>query len=273
VGRSDFIKTFGFELVSGRDFSRAHQTDAEEAIIINETAVQRFGWASPAEALGKRVNETSAIIGVVKDFHIFSLHQKIGPAAIRLVPADHPFEGWNNYFVALKIRRDNIPQTIDELKRTWETFFPNRPFVYSFLDDQFARFYEAEQIAGKMANIFSILTIFIACLGLFGLAAYATERRTKEIGIRKVLGSSVSNIVTLLSKEFIKLVLIANVIAWPIAYFALNQFLQIYAYRISINWLTFVVIGASTFLIALLTVSTQAIKAALANPVESLRYE
>ncbi|MGH7451342.1 MAG: ABC transporter permease, partial [bacterium] len=135
------------------------------------------------------------------------------------------------------------------------------------------RFYEAEQVAGKVAGIFSILIIAIACLGLFGLAAYTAERRTKEIGIRKVLGSSVSNIVALLSKEFIKLVLIANAIAWPMAYFALNQFLQIYAYRTEINWLTFVLVGASTFMIALLTVSTQAIKAALANPVEALRYE
>jgi putative ABC transport system permease protein len=272
-GDHDFIKAFGFNLVAGRDFSRDHQTDADEAIIINETAVQRFGWASPDEAIGKRVNEKARVIGVVKDFHIFSLHQEIGPAAIRLVPVDHLPQWWNNYFVALKIQAEEIPKTVDELKRMWESFFPSRPFVYSFLDDQFARFYEAEQIAGKLAGIFSIVTMIIACLGLFGLAAYAAERRTKEIGIRKVMGSSVASIVSLLSKEFVKLVLLANLVAWPIAYFALNQFLQIYAYRITINWLTFVLVGASTFIIALLTVSAQAVEAAMANPVEALRYE
>jgi putative ABC transport system permease protein len=213
------------------------------------------------------------VAGVVKDFHIFSLHQAIGPAAIRLVPADRLAAGWNSYFVALKIRPDNTAQTLADLQQTWESFFPTRPFVYSFLDDQFARFYEAEQVAGKVASIFSILIIAIASLGLFGLAAYAAERRTKEIGIRKVLGSSVSDIVALLSKEFVKLVLLANLIAWPIAYFALNQFLQIYAYRISLSWFTFILVGSLTFIIALLTVSTQAIKAALANPVEALRYE
>jgi putative ABC transport system permease protein len=272
-GDHDFIKTFGFTLVAGRDFSHEHQTDADDAIIINEAAVQRFGWASPQEALGKKMNENMTVAGIVKDFHIFSLHQAIGPAAIRLVPVERLPEGWSSYFVALKIRPENTPQTIDDLKRTWESFFPTRPFVYSFLDDQFARFYEAEQVAGKVASIFSFLIIAIAGLGLFGLAAYAAERRTKEIGIRKVLGSSISNIVALLSKEFVKLVLIANAVAWPMAYFALNQFLQIYAYRISISWLTFVWVGSSTFIIALLTVSTQAIKAALANPVEALRYE
>jgi len=272
-GDHDFLKTFGFTLVAGRDFSRAHQTDADDAIIINEAAVERFGWASPQEALGKRMNENMTVAGVVKNFHIFSLHQAIGPAAIRLVPADRLAAGWNSYFVALKIRPDNTAQTLADLQQTWESFFPTRPFVYSFLDDQFARFYEAEQVAGKVASIFSILTIAIASLGLFGLAAYAAERRTKEIGIRKVLGSSVSDIVALLSKEFVKLVLLANLIAWPIAYFALNQFLQIYAYRISISWLTFILVGSLTFIIALLTVSTQALKAARANPVESLRYE
>jgi len=272
-GDHDFLKTFGFNLIAGRDFSRERQTDTDEAVIINETAVQRLGWTSPEEAIGKRLNANITIIGVVKDFHIFSLHQQIAPAAIRLVPTDRLPNWWNNYFVALKIQPAQISQTIDDLKRTRETFFPGRPLVYSFLDDQFARFYQAEQIAGKMVSLFSILTIVIACLGLFGLAAYATERRIKEIGIRKVLGSSAFNIVALLSKEFIKLVLIANVIAWPIAYFAMNLFLQNYAYRTSINLFTFVAVGVATFIIALLTVSTQAIRAALANPVEALRYE
>jgi putative ABC transport system permease protein len=272
-GDHDFITTFGFQLVAGRDFSRHIQTEIEDALIINETAVERFGWSSPQDAIGKRLNGNITVIGVVKDFHIFSLHQKIDPAAIRLVPTDKLPDWWNNYFVALKIRPDHVPETIENLKRTWEAFFTDRPFVYSFLDDLFARFYAAEEMAGKVAGIFSLLTISIACLGLFGLAAYSAERRTKEIGIRKVLGSTVSHVVLLLSKEFVKLVLIANLIAWPIAYFALKQFLQIYAYRIAINWTTFVWVGVSTLVIALLTVSAQAIKAALANPVEALRYE
>jgi putative ABC transport system permease protein len=272
-GDHEFIRTFGIALAAGRDFSRRHKTDAEEAIIINEAAVKSFGWASPEEAVGQRLQDGRTIIGVVKNYHIFSLHRGIGPAMIRLVDLENLPEWWSKYFVAVKIHPANVQETLRSLELLWQSFFPDRPFASVFLDEQFARFYQAEEIAGKVASLFSMIAISIACLGLFGLAAYSAERRTKEIGVRKVLGATVSGIVMLLSKEFVKLILFANLIAWPVAYFALSQFLQIYAYRINIDLLTFPLVGLAALAIALLTISSQAIKAALANPVEALRYE
>ena len=272
-GDHEFLRTFGIELLAGREFSRSHQTDADEAIIINEAAVKAFGWSSPEQAIGQRLQEGQTVIGVVKNYHIFSLHREIGPAVIRLVDLENLPEWWSKYFVAVKVHTVDARETLQQLEQLWHAFFPDRPFASVFLNDQFARHYEAEEVAGTVASLFSIIAIAIACFGLFGLVAYSAERRTKEIGVRKVLGSTVAGIVMLLSKEFIKLVLIANIIAWPVAYFALQQFLQIYAYRIDIGWLTFVWVGAVTLAIALLTVSSQAIRAALANPVEALRYE
>jgi putative ABC transport system permease protein len=210
--------------------------------------------------------DEKTVIGVVKDFHFESLHKPISPLYI----------GYTSHAInslSVRITSDNIPGTIALLKEKFRQFDPYRPFEYAFLDDSFDAQYRAEERLGRVFSYFSILAIFIACLGLFGLASFTAEQRTKEIGIRKVLGASVSGIVVLLSKEFTKWVLIANAIAWPIAYYSLNRWLQSFAYRTNITAMAFLLAAIFSFLIALLTVSYQALKAATANPVKSLRYE
>ena len=264
----DFIETFEIELAAGRDFSKDFITDAKEAYILNEAAVRKTGWDSP---IGKKFsaitrNDEGSVIGVVKDFHFKSLHKKIEPLVLYIKP-----ESFN--YLSVRIRPSNISGTLDFIKERWNEFSPNRPFEYFFFDEYFDRLYKAEEKLGKIFGSFSLLAIFIACLGLFGLASFATEQRTKEIGIRKVLGASISGIVLLLSKDFTKLVIVSNLIAWPIAYWAMSRWLQDFAYRINIGLGTFLLAGAIALVIALLTVSLQAIKAALANPVEALRYE
>ena len=265
----DFIQTFEIELVAGRDFSRDFVTDAKQAFIINEAAVKKTGWNSP---IGKRVTRfypefvQGSVIGVIKDFHLESLYKTIKPLVLLIDP-----EGFQ--YLSVRIRPNDIPGTLDFIKKKWTEFSPNRPFEYFFLDNYFDKLYKAEEKLGQIFGYFTFLAIFIACLGLFGLASFATEQRTKEIGIRKVLGASIVGIVLLLSKDFTKLVIVSNLIAWPIAYYAMNRWLQDFAYRINIGVGTFLLAGAIALIIALLTVGFQAVKAALANPVEALRYE
>lgn len=205
------------------------------------------------------------IVGLIKDFHFESLHQPIRPLVLRVV------QDGATYLV-LRVR-GNIPDILHDVESQWSSFTNGQPFVYFFLDDELNARYAAEQNVGKIFGTFSGLGIFIACLGLLGLATYATEQRTKEIGIRKVIGASVTSIAALLSKEFVKLVLVANLVAWPVAYFAMKHWLENFAYRIELNLGMFLLAAALALVIALLTVSYHAIKAALANPVESLRYE
>ncbi len=266
----DFIDLFEIELVEGRNFSREFSTDSR-AYIINEAARKIFGWE---KALGKRFGfrggtekeEIGQIIGVVKDFHSLSLHQEIQPLVIHLAENMAPY-------LSLKIRAENIPRTIGFLKEKWKKFSPNYPFEFFFLDDDFEKMYRAETRLGKICVSFTVLAVFIACLGLFGLASFTSEQRTKEIGVRKVLGASVSQIAILLSKEFAKWVLIASLIAWPVAYYAVSQWLQSFAYRVSIGiWIFFLATGLALF-VAMMTVSFKAAKAALTNPVDALRYE
>ncbi|MEK7729703.1 MAG: FtsX-like permease family protein, partial [candidate division KSB1 bacterium] len=214
---------------------------------------------------------TDRKIGVMKDFNFMTLHLPITPFAL-FHHASNSYEIPNSC-VVVRIPRTDLANSLKLLESEWKTFAPAMPFEYKFLDEGFEEQYLAERRLGKIFLIFSILTIFIACIGLLGLAAFATEQRTKEIGIRKVLGASMPNLVALLSKDFSKWVLLANLIAWPVAYFVMNKWLQDFAYRIDIGWWVFALAGGLAFLIALLTVSTQAIKAALANPVEALRYE
>jgi len=278
----NFIEMFGLELIAGRNFSRTITTDAgvrdangrliDLALIVNEEAVKAFGWKSPEAALGKRlVRDPKAkdfigtVVGVVKDFHFQSLRQPIAPLVLSVLP--------DYNFIAAKVQGHNLPQTRAAIQQTAKRFAPDVAFETSFLDENFAGLYQAEQKMSEIFGYISSLAIFIACLGLFGLASFTVERRIKEIGVRKVLGASVTGLAGLLSKDFVKLVLFANVIAWPAAYFAMNQWLQDFAYRIDIGWWVFALSGSIALLIALLTVSTQAIKAALANPVEALRYE
>ena len=270
----DFIHTFGMELVAGRDFSREHATDAKEAFILNEAAAHKLGWS---EAIGKRIKMSDVaagrpfegrVIGVVKNFHLRSLHHEIEPLVMLIAPATFYLDN-----LAIRIDAQNIPLTLTRLEQKWHEVAPLRPFEYFFLDEAFGKLYRKEQKLAEIFQYFSALAIFVGCLGVFGLASFVAQQKTKEIGIRKVLGASVAGLVGLMSKDFVKLVLAANFLAWPVAYFAMNRWLQDFAYRINLSVEIFFFSGLLALGIALLTVSFQAIKAALTNPVEVLRYE
>jgi len=266
---SDFLTTFGIELISGRNFSPEFSTDLKDSILINETAAKNIGWENP---LGKRITELDekgvprTVIGVVRDFHTDTLHNPLEPICI-----DQNSEEYE-YF-AVRLSQGNISETMALLENKWKELDSTGTFNYAFLDDSLDGQYRAEERLGKIFTYFSLFAIFIASLGLFGLASFTAEQKTKEIGIRKVLGAPVSGIVLLLSKEFTKWVVVANLIAWPIAYFLLQNWLQNFAYRISIGIGSFLLAASLALLIALITVSYQSLKAALANPIESLHYE
>lgn len=266
----DFMDTYGVKVVAGRGFSRDYSTDTS-GFLINEAAVSVLGFKTNNEVVGKDFgygNRNGKIIGVFNDFHFESMHQKIVPLVL-LVPRSA-----NNYGrISVKIAGANIPSALSHIEKTWRKFLPETPYEYNFLDENFARLYESEQRQGSLFTTFSCLAIFIACLGLFGLSAFAISQRVKEIGIRKVLGADISTIVSLLSKDFLKLVLIAALIAFPVAWLAMNKWLEDFAYRISIPWWIFLLAGFIALAIALFTISFQAIKAAIANPVKSLRTE
>ncbi len=275
----DYLFTLGVELVAGRNFSKDISTDANEGFIINETAVKELGFGSPEKALGQPllwdvwVSEPAAdslkrgkIIGVVKDFHYKSLYDKMEPAVLQIFPPA-------NWKVAVKMETAGVRDAMAHVKSVWSQFSPDFPIEYSFLDDSFDQMYKAEGKLKSLLWIFTGMAIFVGCLGLFGLAAYAAERRTKEIGIRKVLGATKKSIVLLLSKDFVKLVLIAILVASPIAWYFMNDWLKDFAYRIEISWWIFALAGVSAVAIALVTVSVHAIKAALRNPVRNLRTE
>lgn len=265
----DYITTFGMELAAGRNFSRKMLTDSTEAFILNETAARKIGWKSPEDAIGKEFGygrRRGQIIGVAKDFHFESMHHGISPIVMILSSSS-----LNQ--VAVRIQPDDIPGTLAFLQKKWQEYRPNYPFSYYFIDENFDQLYKSEDKLQQLLGYFAFLAIFIACLGLFGLALYTAEQRTKEIGIRKVLGASVSSIVILFSKEFSKWVLLANIIGWPAAYYAMNKWLQSFAYRTSLNLFTFLLAGTLALIIALITVSYHSAKAALADPVKSIRYE
>ncbi|MCK6559026.1 ABC transporter permease [candidate division KSB1 bacterium] len=269
-----FIDTYGIQMAAGRNFSVDFPTDSTAAFILNETAVRKIGWPSPEAAIGKPFqygNRQGRIIGVVKDFNYESLQQPITPVVLLIAP-----QSFNS--ISVKIRAEqpaDITATLEFLKQKWQEFRPNFPFQYSFIAERYEQLYQNEHRLGRIFGAFSLLAIFIACLGLFGLASYTAEQRTKEIGVRKVLGASLGNIVFLLSKEFARLVAVATLVSWPLAYFAMSRWLQEFAYRININHqsLTFLLAALLALAIALITVSFQSLKAALANPVEALRYE
>ncbi|HUM45894.1 MAG TPA: ABC transporter permease, partial [Chitinophagales bacterium] len=273
---ADFIKTMGMQIVAGTDFSPADlllQDTSQDyknfrhTFMINETAARELGW-TPEQAVGQTISKGSpgVIKAVVKDFHFASLHQPIGSLIIFL---SEDFAG--NLFV--KIDGSNIPSTLQQLEKTWKERVPYRPFEYHFLDDDYNRLYTAEQRSAKIIGISAGMAIILACLGLFGLAAFTMVQRTKEIGIRKILGAGLSNIFLLVTSDFIKLICLAILIASPIAWYAGNQWLQDFAYRISIQWWVFAVAGIATIIIALLTLCFHSIKVAAANPVTSLRTE
>ena len=265
----DFINTYDLEILAGRGFSRDFPADTLESIVINEAMLAHFGWATPEEALDKnfmRGRQTRKVIGVVKDFNYRSLHEHVQPLGLFIGP------GWTRY-LSLRLRTDQVQRTMAEVEQQWKALVPHRPFDAFFLDDHFNRQYRAEERFASLFRYFAGLGILIACLGLFGLASFTAQQRTKEIGVRKVLGASVGQILVLLSKDFARLVLVAFVVAVPVAYFAMDRWLVSFAYRVGMEAWLFVVAGLLAFVIAGLTVSYQALKAAYANPVEALRYE
>ena len=270
----NFLDFFEIELIEGRNFSKEFTTDTSQAFILNETAVKITGWDEP---IGKRYSlwgRDGFVIGVIKDFHNNSLHLKVEPMALWLTSPDIPniLNRTINDF-AIKINSDDIPGTLAFIEDKFKKHSPDYPFNYSFLDERVDRMYRSEQRLGQIFSYFTFIAIFISCLGLFGLASFTAEQRTKEIGIRKVLGASVSGILMLISREFMKWVLAANVLAIPIAYIAMNRWLQNFAYRTHFGIWTFVISVAMALMIALISVSYQSVKAATANPVDSLRYE
>jgi putative ABC transport system permease protein len=268
----NYIPTLDMHVIKGRNFSKDFKTDST-GVILNESAAKLFGFSEPVNKTLYYMNDFKNgkdltalhIVGIIRDFNFSSLREEVTPLAL--------FFRRQNGSISFRINSTNIPGLIAQVENKWKTMASGQPFGYSFMDDDFNNTYKSEQQTGKIFISFAILAIFIACLGLFGLVTYAAEQRIKEIGIRKVLGASVGTIVSMLSKDFLKLIIIAAFIAFPVAWWAMNSWLQHFAYRISITWWVFVIAAALALLVALLTVSFQAIKAALANPVKSLRTE
>ncbi len=270
----DFFPALGIEIVKGRNFSKEFTTDPDQSVLINETAARRFGWEDP---VGKTIripddindeNEMifipRTVVGVIADFHLASLHTVIAPQIVYNNPGGS---------LSLRLSPENTSATLSRLKDLWGTIDPGRPLDYFFLDDSFDAQYEAEERLSGIFSSFTVFAILIACLGLFGMASYMAEQRTKEIGIRKVLGASVPGVVGLLARDFVKLVLIANLVAWPIAYLVMNRWMQNFAYRAGIAPWIFILTGLAAMAIALLTVSYQSIRAALSDPVRAIKYE
>jgi putative ABC transport system permease protein len=279
IGDHDYVKTLGLRIIAGRDFSKDMSTDVKEAFIINETAVKEWGFGTPEKAIGQPIswNEWSPIdtlnpikkgkvIGVVEDFHYKSLHEKVTASVIHIYPQVV-------FAVAVKLKTTDIKNTITYLNNVWSKFVPGYPLDYKFMDETYAKMYKAEGKLSELLWIFTVMAIIVGCMGLFGLAAFSAEQRTKELGIRKVLGANAFDIVGLLSKNFLVLVIIASVIAFPIAWLAMNSWLKDFPYRVNISWWVFGIAIFAALAVALLTVSFQAIKAVIANPVKSLRTE
>jgi putative ABC transport system permease protein len=266
----DYVDTYGMEVIAGRVFSKGFSTDTEGTIMLNESAAHRFGW-TPAEAVGKRLEgpysgEATQIIGVVKNFNYKSLRREIEPMALLLFP---------DYIrkISVRIMPGEIGGTLNSIQKTWEMAFPAEQFEYSFLDSRVSQLYKSEKKMQDLFIIFSVLSILVACLGLLGLVSFTAELKTKEIGIRKVLGASTGHVVVLLSKEFIKWILLANIVAWPLAWFMMNKWLQNFAYRANIGWIVFALAGFVSMAIAIFTFIFQTVKTAWSKPADSLRYE
>jgi putative ABC transport system permease protein len=279
IGDEDYVKTLGLRIIAGRDFSRDMPTDVRQAFIINEAAVREFGFGTPEKAIGQPLSwnewapidtahpiKKGRVIGVVQDFHYKSLHEKVTASVIHLYPQIA-------FTVAAKLRTTNIKNTVAYINSVWNKFCPTYPLDYKFMDDSYGQMYKGEEKLSSLLWVFTLMAIVVGCMGLFGLAAFSAEQRTKEIGIRKVLGANVFNIVGLLSRSFLILVFIASLIAFPIAWWAMNSWLKDFPYRITISWWIFGLTIIVAMSIALLTVSFQSIKSAVVNPVKSLRAE
>ena len=264
----DYIPSYEMKLVTGRNFSRDFSTD-NKAAILNETGVAQMGFESPAKAINEKIirsRDTLTIVGVIQDFHQEGLRRSIQPQLLLL-------REYGRTSYSVKLESADMSKTIAGVKTTWDKFFPNDPFNYYFLDESYDQQYKADKLYGKVFSLFSFLAILIACFGLLGLSAYNILQRTKEIGIRKVLGASVQNVLFILSKDFITVVGISFVLAVPVTWWVMHNWLQDFAYRINMPWWVFAFAGLIAALIAFITISFQAIKAAIANPVKSLRTE
>ena len=267
----DFLDQYQIETVAGRKFSPDFTTDSTEALMVNEAAVTSLGYASPEDIIGKRFSQwgrKGEIIGVIKDFHITSLQKEIKPLTMRI--RTHPAD---LQMFSVNIQAEHMPETIDKIKQTWQELVPQRPFEFKFLDEAFNKQYQGEERFGRLFLYFSGLAIFIACLGLLALTSFITVQRTKEIGVRKILGASVKTIVFLLSKDYLVLIGISFVVAVPLAWYLMYQWLQDFAYKTNLSGWIFIASGVLTIVIALITISWQSIKAAVANPVDNLRSE
>ncbi|MBN1274620.1 MAG: ABC transporter permease [Candidatus Aminicenantes bacterium] len=265
----NFIQVMGLEIVEGRNFSREIASDEDDAYMVNEAAVRAFGWE---KAVGKRLfwrgdrNKKGQVVGVVKDFHYASFHQKIEPLVLMMNTR------WASYAL-VRIQMDKISESLASIRKTWKTLHPDHPLEYSFLDSRFEELYRSEERMGKIFEFFTLIALFISCLGLFGLAAQLVEHKAKEAGIRKVLGASPEGIAFLFSREFLKWVLLANIFAWPAAYWAMHRWLQNFVYRTSLGWEIFVASSVLAVVVAFLTVGWQSFRAARTDPARSLRYE
>ena len=267
---ADFIGTYKMEMVAGRDFSERFSQDSVSALILNEQAASAFGYTNPEDVIGKKFRHqqrVGQVIGVVKNFNYRSLHSTIEPLGLWIPPVDYMHK------LSIRLKSMKVSESIDEIAQLWNGLVPKRPFLFNFLDETFSRQYEADRRFGKVFNIFTGLAIFITCLGLFGLTTYSVNQRTKEVGIRKVLGASLSSIVLLLSWDIYKLLGVSILLAVPLSWYAMNQWLENFAYHINIRWWVFALTGIGAISIAFLTVSFQSVKAATSNPIKALRNE
>jgi len=266
----NFVDHFGLKIIAGRNISKKYPTDTGQALILNETAVKQLGYKSPEAIIGRKIltglDLEGKVVGVVKDFHISSLKRNIAPLALMHYP-----DLFNNIIVSTD--KENLAGTISSLENTWNRFSPKFPFEHYFLSEFIDGLYSSDQQTLKVISTFSIIAIIVSCLGLFGLAVFTAQQKTKEIGIRKVLGATVNDIVILLNREFTKWIIISNVIAWPLAYYIMDKWLESFAYRMTIKLETFIISAILVFVIAILAVSSQALKAAMANPIKALRCE
>ena len=262
----DFLKTMEIELAEGRAFSEEMASDTINSVIINEEAVRQIGFENP---IGKYINifgEPSYIIGVMKDFNFNNIKNKIAPFMIHIQPEEARI-------CFIRVGANNMEKTLNYIKDIWKSFEPDFNFDYQFMDETLDRLYRAEQRSNTLITYFTIFAIFISCLGIFGLASFMAEQKTKEIGIRKVLGASVPAIVRMFSAEFTKLVIVGNILGWPIAYFAMKKWLGNFAYHIEISWWMFAIAAVLSVMVVVLTISYQSYRAAIKNPAKSLRYE
>jgi putative ABC transport system permease protein len=266
-----YLSTLGMHLLAGRNFSVQFKTDSK-GLILTKSASKLLGFPRPEDAIGKEFRSDDgdyAVVGVVNDFYQLSLQKKQTPAAFQFNRGDlREFE-----YYLVKLKTAQVRQTVDRIQSAWSANFKGNPFSFSFLDEYFNRQYQGEIRFGIFFGIFSLLAVVIACIGLFALVAFMIKQRTREIGVRKVLGAGLQDVLLLLTKDFISLVLVANLIAWPVGWLLMNHWVEDFANRIHISWLVFVLAGLTALLIALITISFQAVRAALANPVKSLRTE